>query len=77
MNCVGFFLNWKYFIFSFSFFLQLAYLAGVGGEVEIEQDVLNNKLKTLTAYYGNFFHHEEENNEEESNFVDWEMDDAE
>lgn len=31
---------------------QLTYLAGPGGNVEIEQNLLNNKLKTITAYYG-------------------------
>ncbi|KAM6216122.1 trimethylguanosine synthase [Rhynchocyon petersi] len=32
---------------------QVASLAGPGGEVEIEQNFLNNKLKTVTAYFGN------------------------
>lgn len=27
-------------------------MAGLGGNVEIEQNLLNNKLKTITAYYG-------------------------
>jgi hypothetical protein len=27
-------------------------MAGDGGRVEIEQNVLNCKLKTITAYYG-------------------------
>lgn len=31
---------------------QLAQLAGPGGKVEIEQNLLNNKIKTITAYYG-------------------------
>ncbi|XP_072323849.1 trimethylguanosine synthase [Scyliorhinus torazame] len=31
---------------------QVASLAGVGGRVEIEQNFLNNKLKTITAYFG-------------------------
>lgn len=31
---------------------QLAELAGPGGKVEIEQNLLNNKIKTITAYYG-------------------------
>ncbi|XP_003420052.2 trimethylguanosine synthase [Loxodonta africana] len=31
---------------------QVASLAGPGGEVEIEQNFLNNKLKTITAYFG-------------------------
>ncbi|XP_006825585.1 uncharacterized protein LOC102802469 [Saccoglossus kowalevskii] len=33
-------------------FDQLASLAGPGGRVEIEQNLLNKKLKTITAYYG-------------------------
>uniref|UniRef100_A0A8C6HIW0 Trimethylguanosine synthase n=1 Tax=Mus spicilegus TaxID=10103 RepID=A0A8C6HIW0_MUSSI len=31
---------------------QVASLAGLGGQVEIEQNFLNNKLKTITAYFG-------------------------
>ena len=31
---------------------QLAFLAGPGGKVEIEQNLVNKKLKTITAYYG-------------------------
>ncbi|KAK6195414.1 hypothetical protein SNE40_000851 [Patella caerulea] len=31
---------------------QLTLLAGPGGKVEIEQNILNTKLKTITAYYG-------------------------
>ena len=31
---------------------QVASLAGIGGQVEIEQNFLNNKLKTITAYFG-------------------------
>ncbi|NXA12027.1 TGS1 synthase, partial [Sapayoa aenigma] len=31
---------------------QVASLAGPGGKVEIEQNFLNNKLKTITAYFG-------------------------
>ncbi|XP_064486506.1 trimethylguanosine synthase-like [Ornithodoros turicata] len=31
---------------------QLAELAGPGGRVEIEQNLLNGKIKTITAYYG-------------------------
>lgn len=34
------------------YILQLTSLAGPGGKVEIEQNLLNNKLKTITAYYG-------------------------
>ncbi|KAI1712812.1 RNA cap guanine-N2 methyltransferase domain-containing protein [Ditylenchus destructor] len=32
---------------------QLVQLAGPGGRVEIEHSVLNNKVKTLSGYYGN------------------------
>ncbi|XP_056148903.1 trimethylguanosine synthase-like [Lampris incognitus] len=32
---------------------QIASLAGPGGQVEVEQNFLNNKLKTITAYFGN------------------------
>ncbi|PIK36078.1 hypothetical protein BSL78_27096 [Apostichopus japonicus] len=31
---------------------QLAALAGPGGSVELEQNFVNHKLKTVTAYYG-------------------------
>ncbi|XP_061652575.1 trimethylguanosine synthase isoform X4 [Phyllopteryx taeniolatus] len=31
---------------------QIASLAGPGGKVEVEQNFLNNKLKTVTAYFG-------------------------
>jgi len=31
---------------------QLASLAGPGGRVEVEQNLLNRKMKTVTAYYG-------------------------
>uniref|UniRef100_A0A3B4AEL8 Trimethylguanosine synthase n=1 Tax=Periophthalmus magnuspinnatus TaxID=409849 RepID=A0A3B4AEL8_9GOBI len=31
---------------------QIASLAGPGGRVEVEQNFLNNKLKTITAYFG-------------------------
>ncbi|XP_026168794.1 trimethylguanosine synthase [Mastacembelus armatus] len=31
---------------------QIASLAGAGGKVEVEQNFLNNKLKTVTAYFG-------------------------
>nr|XP_056710190.1 trimethylguanosine synthase [Euleptes europaea] len=31
---------------------QIASLAGPGGKVEIEQNFLNNRLKTITAYFG-------------------------
>ena len=33
---------------------QLATLAGKGGNVIIEENLLNSKTKSLTAYYGNF-----------------------
>ncbi|CAM2106638.1 unnamed protein product [Caretta caretta] len=32
--------------------LKVASLAGPGGQVEIEQNFLNNKLKTITVYFG-------------------------
>ncbi|XP_017295426.1 trimethylguanosine synthase [Kryptolebias marmoratus] len=32
---------------------QVVSLAGPGGKVEVEQNLLNNKLKTVTAYFGN------------------------
>ncbi|TRY84131.1 hypothetical protein DNTS_026033 [Danionella cerebrum] len=32
---------------------DIASLAGPGGMVEVEQNFLNNKLKTITAYFGN------------------------
>ncbi|KAM6919150.1 trimethylguanosine synthase [Xenentodon cancila] len=32
---------------------QVTSLAGPGGKVEVEQNLLNNKLKTVTAYFGN------------------------
>ena len=31
---------------------QMASLAGPGGQVELEQNLLNGKLKTITAYFG-------------------------
>ena len=31
---------------------QLIFLAGPGGKVEVEQNLVNKKLKTMTAYYG-------------------------
>ncbi|KAH3698317.1 hypothetical protein DPMN_085836 [Dreissena polymorpha] len=31
---------------------QLTSLAGPGGKMEMEQNFLNKKLKTITAYYG-------------------------
>ncbi|XP_067836144.1 trimethylguanosine synthase isoform X2 [Heptranchias perlo] len=37
---------------------QVASLAGPGGRVEIEQNFLNNKLKTITAYFGDLIRDE-------------------
>ncbi|XP_020374885.1 trimethylguanosine synthase isoform X2 [Rhincodon typus] len=37
---------------------QVASLAGAGGQVEIEQNFLNNKLKTITAYFGDLIQNE-------------------
>ncbi|XP_067887950.1 trimethylguanosine synthase isoform X2 [Heterodontus francisci] len=37
---------------------QVASLAGAGGQVEIEQNFLNNKLKTITAYFGELIRNE-------------------
>jgi len=39
---------------------QLASLAGPGGRVEVEQNLLNRKLKTVTAYYGELVEEEED-----------------
>ena len=39
---------------------QLSSLAGQGGRLEVEQNLLNRKMKTLTAYYGDLVGHEEE-----------------
>jgi trimethylguanosine synthase len=41
---------------------QLVSLAGPGGRVEIEQNLLNGKMKTTTAYYGDLVELEEESN---------------
>jgi len=41
---------------------QLASLAGPGGKVEVEQNLLNRKMKTITAYYGELLNHEEDGN---------------
>lgn len=41
------------FLFLFFHSVQIASLAGPGGKVEVEQNFLNNKLKTITAYFGN------------------------
>jgi len=37
---------------------QLASLAGSNGEVEVEQQFVNKKLKTVTAYYGDLCRHQ-------------------
>ncbi|KAF2985145.1 hypothetical protein EK904_007459, partial [Melospiza melodia maxima] len=37
---------------------QVASLAGPGGKVEIEQNFLNFKLKTITAYFGDLIRHD-------------------
>lgn len=39
---------------------QIACLAGPGGKVEVEQNFLNNKLKTMTAYFGSLIKTEHE-----------------
>ena len=39
-------------IFIISLKLQLVELAAPHGKTEIEQNVLNKKVKTITAYYG-------------------------
>ena len=39
---------------------QLISLAGPGGQVEIEQNLLNTKVKTVTAYYGELIQPEQE-----------------
>ena len=33
-------------------YVQLTSLAGPGGSVEVEQNLVNGKLKTITAYFG-------------------------
>ncbi|XP_015209026.2 trimethylguanosine synthase [Lepisosteus oculatus] len=45
--------NIVYFLPRNADFDQIASLAGPGGKVEVEQNFLNNKLKTITAYFGN------------------------
>ena len=37
---------------------QLISLAGPGGNVEIEQNILNTKVKTVTAYFGELIKYE-------------------
>ncbi|XP_041101903.1 trimethylguanosine synthase [Polyodon spathula] len=44
--------NIIYFLPRNADFDQIASLAGPGGKVEVEQNFLNNKLKTVTAYFG-------------------------
>lgn len=49
-----------YVVTLFSFFsLQLAVLAGPGGQVEIEQNFLDKKLVAVTAYYGEVIYESE------------------
>jgi len=45
--------NIAYFVPKTTNLDQLVSLAGRGGRVEIEQNLLNGKMKTVTAYYGN------------------------
>ncbi|NXH96547.1 TGS1 synthase, partial [Pachycephala philippinensis] len=54
MPCGGFKItnNIVYFLPRNADINQVASLAGPGGKVEIEQNFLNNKLKTITAYFG-------------------------
>ncbi|CAJ1087222.1 trimethylguanosine synthase isoform X1 [Xyrichtys novacula] len=39
---------------------QIASLAGLGGRVEVEQNLLNHKLKTVTAYFGSLINSDTE-----------------
>ena len=39
---------------------QLAWLAGEDQKVEVEQNMLNYKTKTITAYFGNLINEHEE-----------------
>jgi len=39
---------------------QISSLAGPGGRVELEQNLLNKKVKTLTAYFGDLVSEESE-----------------
>lgn len=39
---------------------QLAWLAGEDQQVEVEQNMLNYKTKTITAYFGNLINQHEE-----------------
>lgn len=49
-------------IYQYKYFsvFQLASLAGPGGQMEVEQNLLNKKIKTITAYYGELVLHGEE-----------------
>ena len=40
---------------------QLISLAGDGGHVEIEQNILNTKVKAVTAYFGDLIQYSEAN----------------
>ncbi|EDV23460.1 uncharacterized protein TRIADDRAFT_58107 [Trichoplax adhaerens] len=44
--------NIAYFVPRTANVSQLTQLAGIGGKVEIEQNIINGKVKTVTAYYG-------------------------
>ena len=46
---------------------QLVNLAGPGDIIEVEQNILNRKLKTLTAYYGDLACPQESESTESSN----------
>ncbi|KAK6183993.1 hypothetical protein SNE40_006547 [Patella caerulea] len=59
LNCHEIFAKTKKICENIAFFVprntnldQLALLAGPGGKVEIENNIVNKKIKTLTAYYG-------------------------
>ena len=53
-------------------FFQLTSLAGSGGKMEMEQNFLNKKLKTITAYYGELIlDGEEEEEEDEEGEIDY------
>jgi 16S rRNA G966 N2-methylase RsmD len=44
---------------------QLISLAGPGGQVEVEQNLLNSKVKTVTAYYGDLIKYNESPEDQE------------
>ncbi|XP_050411381.1 trimethylguanosine synthase [Patella vulgata] len=59
LNCHEIFAKTKKICENIAFFVprntnldQLALLAGPGGKVEVENNIVNKKIKTLTAYYG-------------------------